>query len=382
MALTIFCDESGFSGNNLFLDKDRHFVYASVAISNDEAIDIVKKIRMDSGTKADELKFEKLGDKPRGREAVKWFLKEHGKKVGIFHADKKYATAGKFFECVFEPVLRPMKPLFYDILFHRFVSMFLFDAWACGDPVAIELLQDGQDLVRGKKKPHELTRLLREPLHLGGGDDPLTAVTAFSYAYRRGILRELDVVGTDPDLKRWAMDISNGALNETFHHWGDSGEEIEVICDDSKPLAASAELMRDIETQRMPEEWKGHFPERPILRMPKPVQFVDSKGTFVAIQLADLMAGAARFVLTEPKAPEAQDLIPLIETRFLKNCIFPQWEFIDADRRETVLNVQVLKELGHRARAGLDPNYAMERFIVEMAMMIQEDMANETHAEG
>ena len=33
MARTIFCDESGFSGNNLFLDKDRYFVYASVAIT-------------------------------------------------------------------------------------------------------------------------------------------------------------------------------------------------------------------------------------------------------------------------------------------------------------------------------------------------------------
>jgi hypothetical protein len=264
LALTIFCDESGFSGNNLFLDKDRHFVYASVAIANDEAVEIVKKIRADSGTKADELKFEKLGGTPRGLEAVRWFLEMHGTKVGIFHADKKYATAGKFFECVFEPVLRPRKPIFYDIMLHRFVSMLIYEAWAGGDPVATELLQDGQDLVRGRKQPHELQRLFREPLHRLDGDDPLTAITAFSYAYRSGILRELDVVGTDPDLKRWAMDISNGALNETFHHWGDGGEEIEVICDDSKPLAASAEIMRDIESTPMPEDWKGHFPERPL----------------------------------------------------------------------------------------------------------------------
>jgi hypothetical protein len=199
MALTIFCDESGFSGNNLFLDKDRHFVYASVAIANDEAVEIVKKIRTDSRTKADELKFEKLGDTPRGREAVRWFLEMHGEKVGIFHADKKYATAGKFFECVFEPVLRPRKPLFYDILLHRFVSMLIYDAWAGGDQVATELLQDGQDLVRGKKQPHDLQRLLREPLHRSDGDDLLTAITAFSYAYRSGILRELKDVGTDPE---------------------------------------------------------------------------------------------------------------------------------------------------------------------------------------
>jgi hypothetical protein len=375
MALTIFCDESGFSGNNLFLDQQRHFVYASVAISNDEAIEIVKKIRADSRTKVNELKFEKLGNTPRGRDAVKWFLKEHGEKVGIFHADKKYAAAGKFFEFVFEPVLRPMKPLFYTIMLHRFVSMLVFDAWLNGNRVAAELLEDGQDLVRGRKQPHELTRLLREPLHLSDGDDPLTVIAAFSYAYQNGILRELKRVGTDPDLQRWSMDISDGALVETLHHWGDGGEEIEVFCDNSKPLADAAELMRDIESTPMPDEWKGHFPERPLLRMPKPMQFVDSKGTFVAIQLADLMAGAARFVLTEPNNPEAQDFIPLVETRFIKNCIFPQWEFLDTDLRDTVLNMEVLHELGQRARRGLSPLHLMDEFVFAAMAKIKAEMS-------
>ena len=75
--------------------------------------------------------------------------------------------------------------------------------------------------------------------------------------------------------------------------------------------------------------------------------------------------------------PPGHKFVPLIETRFIKNCIFPQWEFLDTDHRETVLNIQILKELGRRAREGLDPNYAMEAFIPHIAMMIMEDIEEE-----
>jgi hypothetical protein len=373
MALTIFCDESGYSGGNLFLDKDRYFVYASVAIANDEAIEIVKKIRTDSRTQAPKLKFENLGKTPRGRAAVKWFLETHGEKVAIFHADKRFSTAAKFFEYTFEPVLRPRKPLFVEINFHRFISMLMFDAWAEGDPVARELLEDGQNLVRFNQ-PEKLTRLLREPLHRAGGDDPLTAIAACCYAYRTGIMREIKTVGVDPDLKRWTMDISNSALLVTFLHWGEGSEELEVYCDESKPLMASAEHMREMATTPMPEEWRGHFPERPLVRIPRPVEFLDNKTTLVAVQLADLMAGAGRFVLTEPENADAAQFQPLIEPRCTKHCVYPQVVYIDTDFPQTELNIAVLYELGRRARAGLDPNYAIEVYIANAATRIEAEM--------
>lgn len=162
MALTIYCDESGYTGPNLFLDDQRYYVYASVGMPHDQAVDIVAKMRADSRTQVGELKFEKLSKYPRGRDAVRWFLETHGEKIAVFHADKRYSSAGKFFEYTFEPVLRPKRQLFYDIHFHRFVSTIMFDAWQDGDPVARELLEDGQNLIRFKK-PEDLKRLLREP---------------------------------------------------------------------------------------------------------------------------------------------------------------------------------------------------------------------------
>jgi hypothetical protein len=373
MALTVFCDESGFSGGNLFHDRDRYFVYASVAISHEEAVEVARKIRAASRTQAPELKFENLGKNPRGRAAVKWFLETHGEKVAIFYADKRFATAAKFYEYTFEPVLRPKKPLFNQIHFHRFISMLMFDAWAEGDPVATELLEDGQNLVRFNQ-PENLKRLLQEPLHRAGGDDPLTSIAACCYAYRTGIMREIMKVGADPDLKRWTMDISDAALLVTFLHWGRGGDELEVYCDQSKPLKASAEHMREMATTPMPEEWRGHFPERPILRIPKPVEFLDSKDKMVAVQLADLMAGAARFVLMEPENVDAAQFEPLIGSRYVEHCVYPQRVYVDLDLPQTELNLAVLHELGRRARAGLDPNFAIEVSIAKAATRIEAEL--------
>jgi hypothetical protein len=381
MALTIFCDESGYSGGNLLLDEHRFYTYASIAIANDEAIEHVKKIRADTRTQAPELKFESLGKNERGRASVKWLLETLGTNFGVFYADKRFSTAAKFFEYTFEPVLRDKKEVYLHIDFHRFISMFMFQKWTENDTAAMELLEDGQNLIRGKVEPKDLKRLMKQPLHLARGDDPLTAIMAFCYAYRTGILREIRTAGADPELKKWTMDISDPALTETFHHWGDGGEELEFYCDESKPLKASAEHTRELATKGFPEEFKrmypGHFADRPLVKMPNPVQFVDSKGSLVAIQLADVIAGATRIVLTKPETDEAKELAPLIEPRYLKNCVRPRWEFLDNDRATTGRNYLFLKELGKRARRRQDPNYAIELSLANIEDAVEEAMRDE-----
>jgi hypothetical protein len=137
---------------------------------------------------------------------------------------------------------------------------------------------------------------------------------------------------------------------------------------------ASAEHIRGMATTPMPGKWRGHFPERPLVRIPRPVEFLDNKTTLVAVQLADLMAGAARFVLTAPENPDAAQFQPLIEPRCTKHCVYPQGVYIDTDLPQTELNIAVLYELGRRARAGLDPNYAIEIYIANAATRIEAEL--------
>lgn len=215
MAITLFCDESGYTGPNL-LDEQRFYVYSSVAMPHELAVEIEGKLRTDFGINSKELKFENFSHK-RGKEALRWLLTTYGDRTAIFYADKKFCAAGKFFEYTFEPVLRPMKDLFYGVGFHRFVSNLLFSAWDEGVATARELIEDGQKLIRDKD-PSALKRLLREPLHLPDGDDPLTAIASFCAAYRKGIMREIAAISADEVTARWSMDISDTALLQVLEH--------------------------------------------------------------------------------------------------------------------------------------------------------------------
>src|SRR5262249_1201994 len=163
-------------------------------------------------------------------------------------------------------------------------------------------IEDGQKLIRDKD-PGALKRLLREPLHIPGCDDPLTAIASFCAAYRRGILREIAAINADEVTARWSMDISDTALLQVLEHWWQSGEEIEMILDESKPLQESAEHLTLMATTKISAELGFPVsPSRHPVRLAKPIRFVQSKGEYVGVQLADVVAGATRSMLLKPKS--------------------------------------------------------------------------------
>ena len=94
----IYCDESGFSGNNL-LDKDQQFfVFASVAITPERADELVKMVRRDFKIQAKELKGRQLLRTSKGRRAVSFLIQNCSPYTKIVIHHKKYALAAKFFE--------------------------------------------------------------------------------------------------------------------------------------------------------------------------------------------------------------------------------------------------------------------------------------------
>jgi hypothetical protein len=67
-AVQIYCDESGFSGNNLLNREQPYFVLGTVAIPSEEAADLVAKIRTDFRLQGAELKGEEtppVRDRPQ-----------------------------------------------------------------------------------------------------------------------------------------------------------------------------------------------------------------------------------------------------------------------------------------------------------------------------
>ena len=124
--MEIFCDESGFTGNQL-LDKEQQvFSYASVAIDSAAAADLVDRVRQKYRLKAVELKGGDLLKQRNGRQAIAEILRAlEGQFLVAVHL-KPYALACKFFEYIFEPAFPECNSIFYGIDFHRFIATLLF----------------------------------------------------------------------------------------------------------------------------------------------------------------------------------------------------------------------------------------------------------------
>src|SRR5450432_1873811 len=66
----VFCDEAGFTGNNLLDRAQEVFVYAGVAIEAGRAREIVERITRDFRIQSAELQGSRLLKSQRGRRAV------------------------------------------------------------------------------------------------------------------------------------------------------------------------------------------------------------------------------------------------------------------------------------------------------------------------
>src|SRR6266478_2042043 len=104
MAQTIYCDESGFTGNDLSNVDQPHFVYAGVGITPEEANEIKDRAIRDYRVNGVELKGKNLVKYAKGRRAVSDILDTVARRSQCVVMHKKYALACKLYEYLFEPV--------------------------------------------------------------------------------------------------------------------------------------------------------------------------------------------------------------------------------------------------------------------------------------
>lgn len=68
--LHVSCDEAGYTGPDLLHNEQPFFSYASIAISDEEASDIIQKARAAHPLQIQELKARMLISSRRGRELI------------------------------------------------------------------------------------------------------------------------------------------------------------------------------------------------------------------------------------------------------------------------------------------------------------------------
>ena len=176
MPQKIYFDESGFTGNNLLHPDQKFFAYASVATSDDEAEEFVRRVIEKYGVQGGELKGSKLVKFARGRKVIDEILERFGGKIKISISDKKFALACKLFEYIFEPSISDINSLFYGVGFHKYIANILYLEFSARGAGAEEIFREFEELMRREATDH-LLFLCPSRKFTGNSADPRVCAT-------------------------------------------------------------------------------------------------------------------------------------------------------------------------------------------------------------
>ena len=360
--LEVFFDESGFTGARLLDPAQPIFSYASVAISNDEAFDILRRARERNPVQMPELKANKLLGSPRGVALVTDVLDAIEGRYSVIVQDKLVILCGKVFEYLFEPVFQQDPSLLYRKNLHKFVAMYCFICFQ--GPAGQEAIRQFERFMR-TLDPTEAP-VLFDPARLEDLDDqdPFKMVIKFAQGYRDIIVSDNQRMRTDSeDRGKWVLDVSIAGLWSLLNHWGATGRPLRVTCDDSKPLMAQVEHITggddDPGIRRVRE--MGGSAEGYGWVLDRPIVFGDSRN-HPALQVADLIAGAASRVVNQDPTASDQALRESLQRHVHKHSIMPDFDHVRLGTREVDVNWLVLMELGERASRGDDPYAGLAEF--------------------
>jgi len=234
--LEIACDESGHTGPDLLHKGQRYFAYASVAIGDAEAYDIIQTARSAHPVQMPELKARALLGSERGRKLVATLLAAIEGRYIVSIYDKLLALCGWFFEYIYEPVYQDDPRLLYEKDFHRFVAMYTWLWMTDHQSQARTAIEQFQRYMRSRN-PADAPFLFdnpRPPLTDEGTEHPFESILRFAYGYRDIIIADNARMGRElPDGGRWTLDLSTAALWSHLNHWGATGTLLSVRCDAS-----------------------------------------------------------------------------------------------------------------------------------------------------
>ncbi|QYG06061.1 DUF3800 domain-containing protein [Janthinobacterium sp. PAMC25594] len=371
MAQNIYFDESGFTGNNLLNEKQNYFAYASVATNPDEAKEVVERIMKQYRVQGGELKGKYLVRRHQGKLAIDDILTHFEGRVKISISDKKYALAGKFFEYIFEPSLSEISTLFYGINFHLFIANILYVEFIARGAGAEDIFNEFEALMR-EMDEEKLASLFSSSMCRG--DSPiLTQIREFAIHQIDDIRAELDSLRGGVTGK-WILDLTGSALGSLLAHWGLMHDEITAICDESKPLMEKNDFFDGM----IGRKGETIFVDSPTGKQPLtfnlsgPIQFASSAVEH-GIQIADTLAAAAVFAVTNPDDPMAQKWCAMLPEIGSYGSVIPDFDHLDLNGMAAKLNALVLMELHSRATKKQNLLVEMPEYVQFMAHALRRE---------
>ena len=354
-ARSIFCDEAGFTGDHMLDAEQPVFTFASVAVEEAEAKRIVSRLRAKhSRLQGAELKGARLAKTTGGRVVILDALRSiRGRYLATIY-DKKFSLACKFFDYIFEPVLARNSALFYANDFHRFIGALVYMNFILKDEAVTRLVVQFEDFMRSLD-PADAPVLFTGNATNSGFHESFLDVARFIDGYRSIILNESKHVGS------WVLDLSLSGLFSQIAEWGGRLDVLSVFCDESKPLHDLAPIFNGMVNRTDRSSIIIGDKIRPLtFNLAQPVQFVSSSSHF-GVQLADIVSSALLQAVKRISEDWSQEMCEEIEPHLHDDCILPNLESVDLRSPKGAINGLVLRELGERAKNGLDPVVGMEQ---------------------
>ncbi|CAM3213254.1 DUF3800 domain-containing protein [Corallococcus sp. ZKHCc1 1396] len=297
-AKTLFVDESGFTGEDLFNKDQQVFVLATHSLSEEECRDF--KAKFFGKVQATELKHSELRRNENQREMVLSALRElAGTCVGrikcaVVH--KKYAIVGKIVDYTVEPCMR----LDGEDLYLRGGNIALANMMHSVLPVFI-----GADFFEKMLKLFQVMMRTREPVNYRAFFRFLADADLTEDA--RGIVSMIEIAqyklgfGYYNSLGKNSLDVSLTSalgLMARWRHENPIPNALDVIHDSSSKMSKQKHIWDALVDPGVPPAMVGY--DRRVMTFPLALRSTrfEPSPSYAGLQIADVVAGAVEYALS------------------------------------------------------------------------------------
>lgn len=203
-----------------------------------------------------------------------------------------------------------------------------------------------------KDKDDEGLTYLFNSLELPNISPVLDAVKTFCIHQREVINTELDSLKGN-GVGKWVLDLTHSSLISLLTEWGKEFYQLDVFCDDSKPLQEQTEIFQ-VMVNREEKLFLNIAGEEQLLSfnlasIPKLVNSQSHPG----IQIADVLAGTFTFVFRENLKGKYKNYpnswLPPIQSCISPYSVLPDLKFLDLQEINAQRNWCILEELKDRS---------------------------------
>jgi len=320
--MIIYCDESGYSGDNLLEAEQPFFVYSDVYLSDNEINEIHSIIQKNYHVQSNELKGKDLVKTGRGKNIIKEIFFRYSKSARIIYVNKKYALAAKIFEYAIEPLLSGNSK-YYGMGFHKFISIYLYTYLSTKKQEAEDLFVNFLGILRGKKI-EELFSINPNVMP----DYVCKMILEIAAKNAKAIYEEITTGG---EIDKWILDLTMTSLMGILTEWNKSKTPLKVVCDESN-LFLNNPIFERLNEIGLNDSSAMFLGTKIGFHLTEPIILEASKSS-LGIQIADIFSSTVNYSLKNPHLDFSKYILARVHNNSLCSpntwCIVPDYDVMN-----------------------------------------------------